>query len=270
MMLGASRTSLSDLTDWLDAQRDAGDLSALAGDLFAVADLVGREKTLRVALADAGQAADSRAELARTLLEGRVSPFAVNVVERAVRARWSNDLDLVLGLEAIGDQAAFMAADASGDLDATEDEIFRFGRAVDSSPELQMALTDPALSASAKASIVADLLAGRSTEATRQVLGYAVGHLHGRRLDAVVDDLAEVAARQRQRIVAEVRVARPLDAEQERRLADALSALKGRRVRLNVAVDPSVLGGVLVTVGDEVIDGTVAARLEQARRIMLG
>ena len=76
--------------------------------------------------------------------------------------------------------------------------------------------------------------------------------------------------RQRQRIVAEVRVAQPLDADQERRLAEALSALKGRRVRLNVAIDPAVLGGVLVTVGDEVIDGTVASRLEQARRTMLG
>ena len=86
----------------------------------------------------------------------------------------------------------------------------------------------------------------------------------------MVDDLADAAARQRQRIVAEVRVAQPLDADQERRLAEALSALKGRRVRLNVAIDPAVLGGVLVTVGDEVIDGTVASRLEQARRTMLG
>jgi F-type H+-transporting ATPase subunit delta len=163
-----------------------------------------------------------------------------------------------------------MVADAVGDLDATEDEIFRFGRAVDSSPELQMALTAPALSAAAKSGIVEDLLKDRSTATTRLVLGYAVGHLHGRRIDAVVDDLADAAARQRQRIVAEVRVAQPLDADQERRLAAALSALKGRQVRLNVAVDPAVLGGVHVTVGDEVIDGTVAARLEQARRSMLG
>lgn len=270
MMLGASRSSLSELSDWLEAQSDAGDLAVLAADLLSVADLLGREKTLRSALADSGQSADSRSELARSLLEGRVSPSAVAVVERAVRARWSDDVDLVLGLEVLGDQAAFMSADARGDLDATEDEIFRFGRAVDSSPQLQMALTDPSLPASTKASIVDDLLQGRSTEATRQVLSYAVGHLHGRRIDAVVDDLTDAAARQRQRIVAEVRVARPLDAEQERRLAAALSTLKGRTVRLNVAVDPEVLGGVHVTVGDEVIDGTVASRLEQARRIMQG
>jgi len=269
-MLGASRSSLSELSDWLDGQRGAEGLSGLAADLFAVADLIGREKNLRTALADSGQSADSRSDLAASLLGDRVSALALTVVQRVVRARWSSDTDLVVGLETLADQAAFMVADADGTLDATEEEIFRFGRAVDSSADLQMALTDPALSAPAKAGIVADLLQDRATAATRQVLEYAVGHLHGRRIDSVVDDLAAAAAAQRQRIVAEVRVAQALDADQQRRLAEALSALKGRKVRLNVAVDPAVIGGVHVTVGDEVIDGTVASRMEQARRTMLG
>lgn len=269
-MWGASRSSLSELSDWLDGQRAAEGLAGLPADLLSVADLLDREKTLRTALADSGQSADSRSELAASLLASRISPLALRAVQEAVRRRWSSDFDLLLGIEALADQAAFMVADDNGDLDATEDEIFRFGRAVDASPELQMALTAPDLSSAAKAAIVEDLLRNRSTETTRLVLGYAVGHLHGRRIDAVVDDLAEAAARQRQRIVAEVRVAQPLAADQEHRLAAALSALKGRKVRLNVAVDPAVLGGVHVTVGDEVIDGTVAARLEQARRSMLG
>jgi len=269
-MFGASRTSLSELSDWLDGQRAAEGLDGLAADLFAVADLVGREKTLRSALADSGQSADSRSELVASLLANRVSPLALQVVQRTVRSRWSEDSDLLLGLEALANQAAFMVADAQGTLDATEEEIFRFGRAVDSSSDLQMALTDPGMPAAAKSAIAHDLLEGRSTAATQQVLEFAVGHLHGRRIDAVVDELADAAARQRQRIVAEVRVARPLDAEQERRLSEELSALKGRQVRLNVAVDPEVLGGVYVTVGDEVIDGTIASRMEQARRTMLG
>ena len=89
-------------------------------------------------------------------------------------------------------------------------------------------------------------------------------------IDAVVDRLCDLAATQRERVVAEVRVAAPLDPEQEQRLGAALARLKGRTVRLNVAVDPSVIGGVYVKVGDEVIDGTVASRLEQARRVVLG
>ena len=102
------------------------------------------------------------------------------------------------------------------------------------------------------------------------MLESTVGRLHGQRLDAAIDTLCELAARQRERVVAEVRVAAPLTEEQSRRLAAALSSLKGRTVRLNVAVDPAVLGGVMVTIGDEVIDGTVASRLEQARRAVLG
>lgn len=270
MMLGASRRSLSDLSDWLDGMRGEAAIDGLAAELFALADLLGREKTLRLALADSGQSPDVRSGLLRSLLTERLGALALEVGDRAVRARWSSDLDLVLGIESLADQSSFMSADARGDLDATEDEIFRFGRVVDASPDLQMALINPSLPTSAKAGIVNDLLEGRVTASTREVLGFAVGHLHGRRIDSAVDALADAAARQRQRIVAEVRVAQPLDPDQERRLTEALSTLKGRRVRLNVAVDPAVLGGVHVTVGDEVIDGTIAARLEQARRTMLG
>jgi F-type H+-transporting ATPase subunit delta len=104
----------------------------------------------------------------------------------------------------------------------------------------------------------------------RQHFAAVVGHLHGRRIDSVVDILCELAATQRQKLIAEVRVAAPLTDSQKQRLTAALSTLKGRTVRLNVAVDPSVLGGAHVKVGDEVIDGTVASRLEQARRAILG
>ena len=97
-----------------------------------------------------------------------------------------------------------------------------------------------------------------------------MSHLHGRRLDSVISRLGDLAAAQRKRMVAQVRVARPLSQEQTQRLVGALSSLKGREVRLNVALDPEVLGGIHVVIGDEVIDGTVASRLEQAHRAILG
>ena len=267
-MLGASRESMTALVDAL-AERES--VSAdLADQVYSVADLLGREKPLRTSLADSGTSEEARRSLVHSLLDGRVSAEAVDLVALAVSKRWSTDEDLVVALEALAAQAAFARAQADGTLDATEEEIFRFGRAVDASSDLQMALTDPALSAATKAGIVDSLLQGRSTEATRQVLGYTVGHLHGVRLDAAIDVLTQAAARQRQRVVAEVRVAAPLDQQQQRRLVDALTTLTGRQIRLNVAIDPSVLGGVHVTIGDEIIDGTVATRLAQARRAVLG
>ena len=269
-MFGSSRDSLAVCQEGLDARRQDAGFTLLSGELFAVAGVLDRVGQLRSSLADSGQPPSVREGLVRQLFGGRISDLAVDIVLMTVACRWSADDDLVLALEQLADQAAFTVAEADGSLNATEEEIFLFGRALDSSSALQMTLSDPAQSAETKAGVVRDLLQGRSTTATQQVLEYAVGHLHGRRIDAVVDELCGLAAKQRERVVAEVRVAAPLDQTQERRLAEALGRLKGRTVQLNVAVDPAVLGGVHVRIGDEVIDGTVASRMEQARRALLG
>lgn len=269
-MIGSSRESLSACREGLDARRDAAGFDQLSGDLLGVASVLGSESTLRSVLADSGQPQSVREALVRQVFGSKISDLALDVVVMVVEKRWAEDLDLVLALEQLADQGAFAVADANGTLEATEEELFLFGRAVDASPQLQMALTDPAQGSATKAAIVESLLAGRTTAATREVLGYAVGHLHGRRIDSVIDELCALAAAQRQRVVAEVRVAAPLDDDQKRRLEQALSRLKGRTVRLNVAVDPAVLGGVHVRIGDEVIDGTVASRLELASRAILG
>ena len=237
-MLGSSRESLAACQEGLDALRQDAGFGQVASDLFAVAGLLDSEGQLRSTLADSGQPASVRTGLVQQIFASRISGLATQVVDMVVARRWSTDLDLVLAIELLADQAAFTVAD--------------------SSPALQMALTDPSQSAQTKGAIVRDLLGGRASATTEQVLQYAVGHLHGRRIDAVVEDLCGLAAKQRERVVAEVRVAAPLDPAQERRLADILGRLKGRTVRLNVAVDPSVLGGVHVKIGDEVIDGTIA------------
>jgi F-type H+-transporting ATPase subunit delta len=228
------------------------------------------ESVLRSALADSGQLTAVRENLAQDIFSSRVNPLALQLIRLAVVQRWSEDMDLVLALEQLAEQAILTVAQNDGTLDATEEELFLFGRAVDSSAELQMALTDPASSADVKASIVRDLVAARGTSAAAALLGYSISHLHGRRIDSVVSHLGEMAAKQRDRVVADVRVAAPLTPEQSQRLASALSKLKGRTVRLNVAVDPSVLGGVHVSIDEEVIDGTIESRLEQARRALLG
>lgn len=269
-MLGSSRESLAACSAALDTRRQAPGFDALADQLFAVAAVLDDNSPLRSTLADAGQLSGVRQALVRDVFGGKVSDLALDVLTDAVDRRWSEDIDLVLALEQLAAQAAFTVAEGNGSLDATEEEMFRFGRAVDASAELQMALNDPAQGPAVKAAIVRDLLSDRSTAATRQVLEATVGRLHGQRLDVAIDTLCDLAARQRDRVVAEVKVAQPLTDEQARRLAAALTALKDRTVRLNVAVDPSVMGGVLVTIGDEVIDGTVASRLEQARRAVLG
>ena len=269
-MLGSSRDALAKCRDFLDEQRDNSDFGTLAEQLYSVADLLDTETVLRSALADSGQLTAVRDNLAKEVFTSRVSPLAVQLIRLAVVQRWSEGMDLVLALEELAEQAVLTIAQIDGSLDATEEEIFMFGRAVDSSAELQMALTDPSSSSEVKAAIVRDLVSARGTSAAAALLIYSISHLHGRRIDSVVSHLGEMAAKQRDRVVADIRVAAPLTPEQSQRLAKALSQLKGRTVRLNVAVDPSVLGGVHVSIGEEVIDGTIESRLEQARRALLG
>lgn len=269
-MLGSSREALAVCTEYLDENRTHSEFNGVAQQLFSVADLIDTESVLRSALADSGQLTAVRENLAKDVFSSRVSALALGVITTAVVQRWSEDMDLVYALEELAEQAVLTVAQNDGTLDSTEEEIFLFGRAVDSSADLQMALTNPASSPDVKASIVHDLLSGRSTVAASTLLEYAISHLHGRRIDAVVTHLVEMAAKQRDRVVAKVRVAAPLTPEQSEKLASILSSMKGRTVRLNVAVDPAVLGGVHIEIGDEVIDGTVASKLEQARRTVLG
>ena len=172
-------------------------------------------------------------------------------------------------VELVGFQAAFVVADKAGSLDRVENELFHFSRAVQASSELQMTLTDPALSSLAKSAIVGDLLGSKVDVSTLNLIKYVAGHLRGRRVDSVLATLGNLAAAQRNQVVAEVRSVIALDAEQTRKLSAALSKLTGKDVRINVAIDPSVLGGITVTIGEEVIDGSISARLESARRTLL-
>jgi F-type H+-transporting ATPase subunit delta len=268
-MFGASRDSLARAQESLDSRAAEPGFEAVPGDLLAVADLLDREKGLRLQLADSGQTPESRRALVAALLGGRIGPVSLAQVQDVAALRWSDSRDLVDAIEQLAAASAFVLADRDGSLDRVEEELFRFGRAVDASSDLQMTLTDPSLPASAKSGIVASLLAGKAAPTTELLLEHAVGHLHGLRVDDAVSRLSDLAAAQRERVVAHVTVAVPLAPEQRDRLADVLGRLKGRTVQLDVVVDPSVVGGIAVRVGDEIIDGTVAARLEQARRALI-
>ena len=162
-------------------------------------------------------------------------------------------------------RAMFSVAEAEDALDEVEDELFRFARALESEHELRDALTDPRLPAERKRAVLAEVLGERSNPATLNLLGFVIDQGRARDLGAIVDELVALAAEQRQSAVAEVRTAVPLDAGHRDRLAEALERATGRKVELKVVVDPTVVGGVVAKVGDQVIDGSVRRRLELAR-----
>ena len=155
-------------------------------------------------------------------------------------------------------------------LDDLEDGLFRFGRVVAAQPELRSALASTWLPAERKDELLAELLRGKVTPVTQRLITQMVTHPRGRALPVALDMCADIAARRRQQLIAVVRSAVELTAAQQRRLADALAATYGHQVHLNVVIDPSVLGGISVQIGDELIDGTAASRLAAVRRKLAG
>ncbi|HZY06800.1 MAG TPA: ATP synthase F1 subunit delta [Ilumatobacteraceae bacterium] len=159
----------------------------------------------------------------------------------------------------------FEIARAEGTIDEVEDELFRFARSYESSDQLRNALTDEQIPASRRQAIVEDLLGGKVTPTTTQLISMVVGSGRARDLPAIVDKLVARASSAKNLELAEVRSAVPLTPDQETRLAAALANATGKEVNLKVVVDPAVLGGLVATVGDTVIDGTVRTRIEQLK-----
>ncbi len=162
-------------------------------------------------------------------------------------------------------RALFEIARAEGTLDEVEDELFRFARSYESSDALRTTLTDENLPAEKRQAIVEDLLDGKATTTTVQLVSMVVGSGRGRDLPAIVDSLVERASSAKQLDVAEVRTAVPLTDDQLDRLKAALENATGKSLNLKATVDPSVVGGIVATVGDTVIDDTVRTRIDQLK-----
>ena len=250
--------SLADLTDPLVGEQ-----------LFAVANLLEGEKSLRRHLSDSGAPVAQRQAVAAELLGNQISAETHEVIKTVLAQRWSNASDLIAGIEQAGALVIFASAQALGAIDVVEDEIFYFARLVDGEPQLQMALSNSATSSTAKSDLVTELLKGKANSATVSVLVQFTSHPRGRRVGLALDELSGLAAGRRGLIVATVTSAVELSQDQQTRISGALSKIYNREILVDVAIDSQVIGGISINVAGEVIDGTIASRLEQARRHLM-
>lgn len=269
----ASRESLDLANRGLDEHIDTAepaDLARTADELFATVTLLDQQPALRRALADPAAEPDRRAELLERLLGGQVGGSTLGLLRPLVRARWSGPRDLADAAELLGRRTALGVAEREGTLDDVEDQLFRFGRILAGEPQLRLALEDRRSDPDRQVALLDRLIGDRVDDTTRRLLEHAVRSPRGRSLERSTGELVELAAARRQRYVAVVTAAAPLSEQQETRLADLLARIYGRRVSLQVAVDPAVLGGLVVRVNDEVIDGSVLARLTSVRHRLAG
>jgi len=271
-MQGASRDSFAAARETLGTVVRSGDadLAALSDDLFHLTGLLDVEGPLRRALTDPSRSGEDRAALARAVVGERVGGEALDVLVWAVRARWSAPRDLPDALELLAVDALVAAADQAERLDAVEDELFRMGRIVAATPDLRAALSDASAPLTSRAALVEGLLEGRVAVETRALIRQGVLAPRGRTFERIMTEYGRVAAQRRSELVATVTASVPLTEEQRSRLGAALARIYGHDVHLNIDVDPSIVGGIRVAIGDEVIDGSVVARLDDARRRLVG
>ena len=269
-MQGSSGASLARLTAALGSAVDGGaDGAAVGNSLFAAADALRDSPALRRAVTDPSAEAQAKASLARGVFGSHLDAAATDLVAEAASQRWAASGDLAVALEHLGVVALVKAADRAGEGDRLEAELFQFGRAVAENPDLRDALSDPGRSVADKQGLVRSLVAGKAAAGALRLAERSVTGVH-LTVHRAIEEYIKLAAQARDRLVALVRVARPLAEGEQGRLAEVLANQYDRPVHLNVVVDPSVLGGISVEIGDQVIDGTISSRLDDARRRLAG
>jgi F-type H+-transporting ATPase subunit delta len=274
MMRSASRQALETLREQessvYSGRVSADTLTKIAGELYAVADLLVGQPRLRRTLGDPATAPEARAQLLETLFLGKVSKQTLALARAAVTQRWSTPWDLTDALEGAGDDALFAAAEKGGSLGQIEDELFRLERILDANGEAVGLLDEQTVEPARRNELLDALVARKVSPISLTLLHHAVASQRKRSLVLAIDDLLEKAATRQHRSVARVISAVPLSDAQQERLAAALTQIYGRAISVRTALDPSVRGGLVVRIGDEVIDGSVATRFAAARAALAG
>jgi F-type H+-transporting ATPase subunit delta len=270
-MRGSSRASAAAAQAALDvALTPKVDSTSLGEELFAVTGVIDGSASLRRALADPSREGDAKRALAHRLFGGKVSAAAASLLEDAVAGRWAAERDLTDTLESLAVQSILATAERAGHIDRVEEELFRFERIVAGDGGLRDALSSRNTDGAGKAGLVRTLLEGKAAPETVRLAVQAARAPRGRRLDQVLATYLELAATRRDELTAVVTVATALTDQQAARLRSALEGIYAKSVTLQTVLDPKVMGGIRVQIGDEVVDGTVIRRLDEARRHVTG
>ena len=266
----ASRESLTALVAKFDEAAsglDAAGLTTLADELASVARLLVSESVLKRHLVESTDDVAAKTRLVDTLLSGKVGATTLDLLRTAVSQRWSTEDNLVDAVEHTARLALLKRAEVANEVDEVEDQLFRFGRVLDAQPRLSSLLSDYTTPVEGRIALLNKIIGsggGNVHGTAAALLNQTVGLLRGERADEAVIDLAELAVSRRGEVVAHVTAAADLSETQRSRLTTVLTRIYGHPVSVQLHIDPDLLGGLTITVGDEVIDGSISSRLAAA------
>lgn len=263
---GSSRQSLTVGRAALDktiSGATADVLSKLSQDLFVVVNGLGSSISLRRAVTDPARNEADKGALFKEIFGNKISANALELASALATNRWSKPSDLLIALEQIAIEAEAGAANARGELDKLEDEVFAFTKTLAKNQDLRNALAGNPDAVKEKSALVNHVLAN-ATSGTKALITQVVNGLFGRSIEGALSDLATATAARRNLVIAQVRSAVALTDDQKKKLAAALSKQIGQNIRVNVETDPKILGGVSIRFRDELIDGSIVSRMAEA------
>lgn len=267
LLRGASAEALEELTEKVGSGLTQADTATVGDQLFAVANLLRGDASIRRVITDSSIETEARQGLVRQLFEGKVDQGALDVLLGAAERRWVASGDLPAALERLSEIALARSVGAKSDL--LVDELFATAQTIATDAELRDALSNPGRTVEDRAQLAEKLLGANVQPATVTLVKQALNGTYGT-ISAALETYREVVASVRGEAVATVRVVKPLDDADREKLRAALAKQYGRPVHLNEIIDPAVIGGVRVEIADDVIDGTVVSRLDEARRRLAG
>lgn len=268
-MHAASRESLETLQTELDKHIEQSDNSVAAAatagaEIFDVVEVLDGDRGLRGAVADQSASAEQRSGIVRDLLNGKMSDLTVEVVATAAAQSWSKPRDLPRALVEVGRRALLRSAQQQNQLETVEDELFRLGHILANETQLEQLLATKTATPEARRELLASVLYGKVTSVTEALAAQAVARPRQRPADDITA-ISKQAANLRDCRVAQVTSATSLSSEQENALAEKLGRIYGTNISVHTTIDKSILGGLVIRVGDEVIDGSVSKKLETLR-----
>ena len=269
---GSSRQSLAALRVALDNALNgvsAGDASAISSDLFKALVAIDSSTGLRRALTDSSRDTASKSDLVSDLFKKSLGAKALSLLGTAVSLRWSAPSGIADAIEQIAVEAEAAAANLSNSLDQVQSEIFTFSKLLIENPELRTALSDRAQSPASKQELLKSIFGGKFNASTNNLLSHSVESRRARSIEKTITAYSHAVTARRNRVNAHIKSSIALSDGQAKKLADSLTKKIGQPVHLNIEIDPSVLGGISIRFGDEVIDGTISNRLAEASRALV-
>jgi F-type H+-transporting ATPase subunit delta len=269
---GSSRQSLVIARGKLDAAvkgASAATASEISTHLFFAAEVFASNTSLRRAITDPSRDIAAKKALIADLFGTKIGKEASTLISDIAALRWSATKDVIYVLEQLAIEAEASAANINNELDRVEDELFSASRALLDSSELRSALVGGA-GADLKAQLVTAILSKNASASTVKLVRALVTQRRGRSLEAAFADYLFGLANRRNRLIAVVRTAAPISDAQKVRLSGAIEKQVGQPVRVNIQVDPTILGGVSIKFADELIDASISNRLAHAGRALAG